>query len=538
MTNPLNQIESNQTPQASSSTHEKPTRKRFVGKSGPAQTQTHNKPITPRPSQIPASILENKLLTSTISTLLPQNYNFEVLKTIAQVIRHKIKVLGLQLPEGLLQWSLILSDLFRQFCPDCEDVVVLGDVTYGACCVDDYTAKSLGCEMLVHYGHSCLIPVDQTSIKTLYVFVEIGIDRTHLLETVRANFPIHLPPSPSLNLPSHQTECSTPKRQGPKQIEIALEEEPNESPSELTKVVHLAVVGTVQFVAAVQGLKSDLEQPSPIPELSEQLKITKAPDSNETQPGRSSAIQFRVTVPQVKPLSPGEILGCTAPKLNSDVDAILYVGDGRFHLESIMIANPTIPAYRYDPYEKRITEEGYDHQQMRNIRGRSIRRAMSSLNELEDEALSGKSGDSKNWAIVIGTLGRQGSLSVVNSLSTGLRTRTGDPNQVPVPILISELSPQKLSLFKDQIRIFVQTSCPRLSIDWGESFEIPLLSPYEAKVSLGEAKGFAGMGQDEEETGVLENYPMDFYADDSLGDWTPRHGKGIKPIRRPKAVAA
>ena len=32
----------------------------------------------------------------------------------------------------------------------------MGDVTYGACCVDDYTARALGCDMMVHYGHSCL----------------------------------------------------------------------------------------------------------------------------------------------------------------------------------------------------------------------------------------------------------------------------------------------------------------------------------------------------------------------------------------------
>lgn len=25
-----------------------------------------------------------------------------------------------------------------------------------------------------------------------------------------------------------------------------------------------------------------------------------------------------------------------------------------------------------------------------------------------------------------------------------------------------------------------------------------------------------------------EDYPMDFYADQSLGDWTPRHGMGVK----------
>lgn len=32
----------------------------------------------------------------------------------------------------------------------------MGDVTYGACCIDDYTARALGCELLVHFGHSCL----------------------------------------------------------------------------------------------------------------------------------------------------------------------------------------------------------------------------------------------------------------------------------------------------------------------------------------------------------------------------------------------
>lgn len=34
--------------------------------------------------------------------------------------------------------------------------VIMGDVTYGACCVDDYTARALGADLLIHYGHSCL----------------------------------------------------------------------------------------------------------------------------------------------------------------------------------------------------------------------------------------------------------------------------------------------------------------------------------------------------------------------------------------------
>jgi 2-(3-amino-3-carboxypropyl)histidine synthase len=52
----------------------------------------------------------------------------------------------------------------------------MGDVTYGACCVDDLGAKALGADFLIHYGHSCLVPITTTVVKMLYVFVDISID--------------------------------------------------------------------------------------------------------------------------------------------------------------------------------------------------------------------------------------------------------------------------------------------------------------------------------------------------------------------------
>lgn len=64
----------------------------------------------------------------------------------------------------------------------------MGDVTYGACCVDDYTARALGCDFLIHYGHSCLVPIDVSKIKMMYVFVDIQIDLSHFVETVKLNF--------------------------------------------------------------------------------------------------------------------------------------------------------------------------------------------------------------------------------------------------------------------------------------------------------------------------------------------------------------
>lgn len=105
---------------------------------------------------------------------------------------------------------------------------------------------------------------------------------------------------------------------------------------------------------------------------------------------------YQLLVPQSKPLSPGEILGCTSPKI-SGYDALLYLGDGRFHLESVMIHNPELLAYRYDPYAKKLTREYYDHEQMHVMRKAAIHAARSA----------------KKFGLILGTLGRQGSPSVL-----------------------------------------------------------------------------------------------------------------------------
>ena len=56
-------------------------------------------------------------------------------------------------------------------------------------CIDDYSAKALGCDLMIHYGHSCLVPIDITNgIQVLYIFVDIQIDLCHLIETIKFNF--------------------------------------------------------------------------------------------------------------------------------------------------------------------------------------------------------------------------------------------------------------------------------------------------------------------------------------------------------------
>ena len=207
-----------------------------------------------------------------------------------------------------------------------------------------------------------------------------------------------------------------------------------------------------------------------------------------------------------------------------------YLGDGRFHLESIMIANPSIPAFRYDPYSKKLTRERYNHTEMRTIRGNAVYAARKSITAFDSASLSDGdrvtcAKDSKSspplWGVILGTLGRQGSFKQLQAITHQLSSST-----IPIPfmpILLSELSPAKLALFNPYIATFVQTSCPRLSIDWGYAFEKPLLSPYETAVAVGHLPDWteSAQGSVKEETG----YSMDFYAAGS--PWAIARAKAV-----------
>ncbi|KAF2225079.1 putative diphthamide synthesis protein-domain-containing protein [Elsinoe ampelina] len=391
-------------------------------------------------NQVPPEILNDKDINDAIA-LLPPNYNFEIHKTIHRIRTSGAKTVALQFPEGLLLFSTTISDILCSFCNEIS-TLIMGDVTYGACCIDDYTARALGCDILVHYAHSCLIPVNVTQIQTLYVFVDISIDVAHLIATIERNF-----------------------RPGSR----------------------IAIVGTIQFNATIHGTAPQLRDAG-----------------------------YDIVIPQITPLSKGEILGCTSPHLSEKdkVDLILYLGDGRFHLESAMIHNPEVPAYRYDPYSQRLTHETYEHDEMLSLRKDAIQTARKA----------------KKWGLILGSLGRQGNPHTMAMIEEQLKAK-GIPW---VNLLLSEVFPGKLAMMPD-VECWVQVACPRLSIDWGYAFPRPLLTPYEALVTLGvreswdacqcDKKGEAAPGGGSSCSGAKgckeARYPMDYYGKDGLGRTKP-----------------
>ncbi|CAE7551620.1 dph1, partial [Symbiodinium microadriaticum] len=378
-----------------------------------------------RRNQIPDDIVHNEALNSAIA-LLPANYNFEIHKTVWRVKSDSAKLVALQFPEGLLMYACIIADILENFAD--TKVVIMADVTYGACCIDDFTAKKIGADLLVHYGHSCLVPVNVTSMKVLYVFVEIAFDTSHLLACFRHSF---------------------------------------------APEARVALMGTIQFTSAVHQVATELKADYP-----------------------------HLIVPQARPLSGGETLGCTSP-LIPDCEALVFVADGRFHLEAAMIRNPSLQAFRYDPYGKTLTAEGYDTPRMQGMRWDAIESARGAT----------------RFGVILGTLGRQGSAQIFGRMRKLLRDRDVRDGKGGVAVkrtavlfLMAELNPRKIASITG-IDAWVQVSCPRLSIDWGKEFTQPMLTPYEFEVLLGTAEW-------------SDVYPMDYYSGDG-GTWT-NHGARSK----------
>ncbi len=75
-----------------------------------------------------------------------------------------------------------------------------------------------------------------------------------------------------------------------------------------------------------------------------------------------------------------------------------------------MIANPDVPAFRYDPYSKKLTRERYNHQEMQTFRDDAVQAARKSIKPLSETTPASPEDPPPLWGVILGTLGRQGNL--------------------------------------------------------------------------------------------------------------------------------
>jgi diphthamide biosynthesis protein 2 len=68
-----------------------------------------------------------------------------------------------------------------------ERLFILGDTSYGACCVDEVAAEHVDADIVVHYGRSCLSPPSRLPV--IYVFTERPLELEPLVSTFTETYP-------------------------------------------------------------------------------------------------------------------------------------------------------------------------------------------------------------------------------------------------------------------------------------------------------------------------------------------------------------
>ena len=95
------------------------------------------------------------------------DFDFDELKLIAEIRKRKSRRVFVQLPEGLKTHS---SRLARVIEKNGATAIISADPCYGACDVGSMEAKSLGADLIVHYGHNDMGV--STAIPTIYIEVK------------------------------------------------------------------------------------------------------------------------------------------------------------------------------------------------------------------------------------------------------------------------------------------------------------------------------------------------------------------------------
>ncbi|XP_053698038.1 2-(3-amino-3-carboxypropyl)histidine synthase subunit 2 [Sabethes cyaneus] len=102
------------------------------------------------------------------------------------ILTNKYKKVCLQFPDALLPFSTTVAEQLQRAIPEAE-FFILGDTSYGSCCVDEIAASHVSADAIVHFGHTCLSR--SVRLPTHYVFLRGQLDVDRLVAAFSDKFP-------------------------------------------------------------------------------------------------------------------------------------------------------------------------------------------------------------------------------------------------------------------------------------------------------------------------------------------------------------
>ncbi|XP_070708711.1 2-(3-amino-3-carboxypropyl)histidine synthase subunit 2 [Pempheris klunzingeri] len=110
---------------------------------------------------------------------------YQIKKTCDFISERQSEKVALQFPDELLVDSIAVAvEIERN---SNVKPFILGDTSYGSCCVDEVAAEHVGADCIVHYGSSCLSPSKRLPV--MYVFERRPVDLEKCTSAFRELYP-------------------------------------------------------------------------------------------------------------------------------------------------------------------------------------------------------------------------------------------------------------------------------------------------------------------------------------------------------------
>ena len=152
--------------------------------------------------------------------------------------------------------------------------------------------------------------------------------------------------------------------------------------------------------------------------------------------------------------SPGQVLGCDAPIIrNDEADSFLYVGDGFFHPNEMLLHNNK-PVIAYDPFTKNI--QALDPSDVDAIKKKKKGMLLKFLS-------------SKSIGVIVSVKPGQ------NFYGASLRLEEKYPDKTFHYLIFNTIEFGQLENFSF-VECFVNTACSRIGVDDLEMFQKPIVN--------------------------------------------------------------
>lgn len=111
--------------------------------------------------------------------------SYQITETCAFISEHHFGKVALQFPDELLPDSAAVAEEIERNTQ--AKTFILGDTSYGSCCVDEVAAEHVGADCIVHYGGACLSP--SRRLPVMYVFEKRSLDVENCAAAFRELYP-------------------------------------------------------------------------------------------------------------------------------------------------------------------------------------------------------------------------------------------------------------------------------------------------------------------------------------------------------------